>query len=479
MKNPGSTGNAISISGMPADSIERIEVVRGNQSVLYGSNAMGGVINIITKKGKGKPQVNFGFEGGSYESFKENLGLQGDVGRIDYNVQATRFDTGGPSKADTPAPQERDYYNSTNITAKVNASLSDKTRVGATVYQLLYKMDYDDSPTAAHKYDGIGTEGYGVLRSDQTFLSAYMEQEVTKWWISNLKVGNADTKNEYYGDTVPATQTSQRFLYNYIGNSKTASWQNDFFLGDRDTLTGGLEYLHETGGLQQGQTFITDKEARTGSAFIQNKWLPVKNADITVGMRYDHHQTFGEAKTYKVAGSYLFERIGTKIRATYGTGFRAPSVLQLYYPVYGNLNLQPEKSKGYDFGIDQSLFKDKVTLSVTYFRNDLENMIGTAVRGGITQFYNVGFARYTGLGDKCKLASARLDKPKRPLYLPRCQKRTNPGYPRARAPSHRRRVAQPPALEAAQLERLRRVHGATERGQPRRHCSGRGVPADL
>jgi vitamin B12 transporter len=116
-----------------------------------------------------------------------------------------------------------------------------------------------------------------------------------------------------------------------------------------------------------------------------------------LGIRYDKHQNFGSETTYKASAAYRFDNLGTKVRGSYGTGFRAPSVMQLYYPVYGNLDLQPEKSKGFDVGVDQDLLNDKVTLSVTYFRCDLKNMIGAVQVGGLYQFYNISSVKTTGL----------------------------------------------------------------------------------
>lgn len=377
----------VSISNLPTDNIERIEVVRGNQSVLYGSDAIGGVINIITKKGKGKPTVSTSFEGGSYQTYKENLSVRGATERIGFSASVTRLDTQGVSKADVQPNPEMDYYNNTNISAKLDGRLTDKTRVGFSVYQDTAKMDLDTTG---------GVDAYRVQLSDITIVSANIEQDVTKWWTSIIKVGNTDTKRDLFKDGSGIyTGTTQVFESRYTGSVKTASWQNNFFVGDKDTLTVGLDYLHETGANQSGQSFLNDVTARTQSAFVENKWTPLQNVNITVGVRNDHHQQFGQETTYKAAGSYLFERLGTKVRASYGTGFHAPSLYQLFEPTYGDTNLLPEKSKGYDAGIDQFLFGDKVTLSATYFRNDLDNLINFDM--STWKYANVSQAQTSGV----------------------------------------------------------------------------------
>jgi len=385
--DPISSDGKVNLADLPTNNIERIEVVRGNQSVLYGSDAIGGVINIITKKGKGKPTISAGFEGGSFQTFKENLSFRGGTEKIDFSASVSRLDSQGVSKADVEPNPEMDYYNNTNFSVNLNGRITDKTRAGVSFYHNKSQSDLDTTG---------GIDAYETQYSAITTTSANIEQDFTKWWTSILKVSNTDSKREYFKDG-PGSYAGivQFFESSYKGNIKTASWQNNFFLGDKDTLTVGLDYTHETGSQQYEQTFLNDVMARTKSAFIQNKWTPVENANITVGVRSDHHQQFGQETTYKVAGAYLFEKLGTKVRASYGTGFHAPSLYQLYEPNYGNTNLAPEKSKGFDAGIDQSLFGDKVNLSATYFRNDLDNLI--VWDWGTSRYANVQQARTEGI----------------------------------------------------------------------------------
>ncbi|MEQ8202421.1 MAG: TonB-dependent receptor [Smithellaceae bacterium] len=385
--DPISSDGKVNLADLPTNNIERIEVVRGNQSVLYGSDAIGGVINIITKKGKGKPTISAGFEGGSFQTFKENLSFRGGTEKIDFSASVSRLDSQGVSKADVEPNPEMDYYNNTNFSVNLNGRITDKTRAGVSFYHNKSQSDLDTTG---------GIDAYETQYSAITTTSANIEQDFTKWWTSILKVSNTDSKRKYFKDG-PGSYAGivQFFESSYKGNIKTASWQNNFFMGDKDTLTVGLDYTHETGSQQYEQTFLNDVMARTKSAFIQNKWTPVENANITVGVRSDHHQQFGQETTYKVAGAYLFEKLGTKVRASYGTGFHAPSLYQLYEPNYGNTNLAPEKSKGFDAGIDQSLFGDKVNLSATYFRNDLDNLI--VWDWGTSRYANVQQARTEGI----------------------------------------------------------------------------------
>ncbi len=391
VQNPGSTSNALSLAYLGTDNIERIEVVRGAESVLYGSDAMGGVINIITKKGKGKPTVTAGFEGGSFETFKENLGVRGGNAILDYSLQATRTDISGLSKADSPE-QEEDEYGNTSLSGKLNARITDKTEVGLTAYYSDTSMETDDSPDPI---TGLGRDGYDIMYNEMLIISAHLDQDISKWWTSSLKVGNTNNEAEYYD----ASTEIEKFKYSYEGTTQTASWQNNFFLGDRDTLTAGIDYIQEEARMNSGSSIpINNESAYTTSGFVSNHWTPTDNINISTGLRYDEHENFGSATTYQVSAAYFFDNTGTKIRTSYGTGFKAPSLLQLYYPYgYGNEDLEPEKSKSFDIGIDQYLLDDRLALSIAYFHNDITNLIGTARINGQTQFYNVEGVTTDGL----------------------------------------------------------------------------------
>ncbi|MDP2992813.1 MAG: TonB-dependent receptor [Deltaproteobacteria bacterium] len=379
--DPMAGDGKVSISDLSTDNIERIEIIRGAQSVLYGSDAIGGVVNIITKKGRGKPEFYFSAEGGSFETFREKFGVSGANDKVSYSASKTRQDTKGVSKADKDLGNtEQDYYHDTNISARLDARLSETVKAGFSVRHSQSKMDYD-SP---------GADADTVQDSDIASLSTNLDQDFFAWWQHSIKLGTTETKREY-------TENGS-FDSTYKGTTKLASWQHNFFIKDKDTFTAGFDYQEESGDVQSTGGNITEKKVDTNSLFIQNKWTPLQGFSFTLGMRHDDHQTFGGEDTYKGALAYLYEETGTKIRTSYGTGFRAPSLYQLYSS-YGNPNLKPEESKGYDAGIDQELFGKKMLLSVTYFHNDIDNMIdwqwtGPGMWDG--KYFNVSKAKTEG-----------------------------------------------------------------------------------
>ena len=378
--DPMAGDGKMSIADLSTDNIERIEIVRGAQSVLYGSDAIGGVINIITKKGKGKPKFYLSSEGGSFETFRERIGISGSNDKVNYAASISRLDMKRVSRADEDLGNtERDYYHDTNISARVDGQISETVRMGFSARHSESSMDYDDPGTDADK----------VQDTDITSVTTNFNQDLFDWWQHAIKLGITETKREYTKDGA--------FDSLYNGTIKAASWQHNFFIGEIDTITAGFDYQEESGDNQNANTAwypnIPNKKVDTKSFFIQNKLTPFKGLSFTLGARHDDHQTFGGEDTYKSALSYFFEKTGTKIRGSYGTGFRAPSLYQLYSS-YGDPNLKAENSKGYDVGMDQELFGKKVLLSVTYFHNEIDDLIGFNM--STWKYYNVDKVKTEG-----------------------------------------------------------------------------------
>ncbi len=373
-----STGK-IKISDISTDNIEKIEIIRGAQSVLYGSSAIGGVINIITKKGRGKPTYYISAEGGSYETFREKAGVSGSTDRINYSASVSRLDTKGVSKADEDLGNiEEDYYHDTNLSACVGGRISETITANLSARHSDSSMDFD-APS--------DIDANNVMDTTITSISANFNQDLFDWWQHIVKLGVTEVEREYfYGGA---------FNNSYDGTNKVASWQHNFFIGDIDTVTAGFDYQEEKGdGKGHSSNYnIPNKSVDTKSFFIQNKLTPLKGFSFTLGARHDDHQTFGGEDTYKGALAYFFEKTGTKIRGSYGTGFRAPSLYQLYSN-YGYTGLRPEESRGYDAGIDQELLGGKVSLSLTYFHTKIDDMIEW--NWDTEKYYNVGKVRTEG-----------------------------------------------------------------------------------
>jgi vitamin B12 transporter len=375
--DPMKSSGKIKITDISTDNIEKIEIIRGAQSVLYGSAAIGGVINIITKKGRGKPKYYVSAEGGSYETLREKAGVSGSTDRIYYSASLSRLDTKGISKAEEELGNiEEDYYHDTNLSARFGGRISETIRANLSVRHSESSMDFDNTGVDADK----------VMDTTITSVSTNLDQDLCDWWQQVVKLGVTDVKREYMNQGA--------FNNSFEGTNKAASWQHNFFIGDIDTVTAGFDYQEEEGESKSSSgSNIPGKSVDTKSFFIQNKLTPFKGLSFTLGARHDDHQTFGGEDTYKGALAYFFEKTGTKIRGSYGTGFRAPSLYQLYSN-YGDTSLKPEGSKGYDAGIDQELLGGKVSVSLTYFHTEIDDMIEW--NWNTSKYYNIGEVRTEG-----------------------------------------------------------------------------------
>ena len=158
----------------------------------------------------------------------------------------------------------------------------------------------------------------------------------------------------------------------YISNAAnySADWLHTVQISRSNRATAGFAFNYFAGH----DNSFPEMHTSNWAAYLQDEWEPVKNLNLTAGFRYDHYELAGDALTYRFTGAYLFPKTDTKIRASYGTAFKAPSFFQTFSTssfALGNPGLKPESSRGWDAGIDQYLLCRRVVLSATYFRNDI------------------------------------------------------------------------------------------------------------
>lgn len=383
-------GGVYDFSALPVDNIERIEILRGPQSTLYGSDAMAGVINIITKKGNGLPKFSLLTEGGSYKTYKAQLGLNGEIQKLNYSVAVSRTGSDGFSvAAKDSGNNENDGYIFNNISAALGYNFSDNLELN--LYSRFVKSQSDndrfggrfgDDPTYITKQEEISNR----LETKIKLFNGLWDQKIGFSFIRNVRKNSYDTS---------AASVNYPFYYNdyshalYDGRKYKFDWQNDFNLSQSNILTAGLDYetdqsTSEYYGLNYSEkpfapeyvSLLPFKEASTYGLYIQDQ-LKIKNSFfVSGGLRYDEHSKFGSQITYRIAPAFMLWETGTKFKLSIGTGFKAPSLFYLYDPAYGNENLKPEKSFGWDFGIEQFIFSAKTYAGVTFFYNNFDQMFG-------------------------------------------------------------------------------------------------------
>lgn len=384
VNDPSSITNSLDWAGLQTGNIERIEVLRGPQSTLYGSDALAGVISIFTKKGTGKPKLFFNGEGGSLNTYKASAGINGTYSFLDYSLFLSRFSTDGISAANSEyGNNEKDNFRNSSVLSRLGIQLLRDVR-----FDLFY--NFNRSKIGLDQNAKLGDDPNFISEKDDASFKALGTISLfDKSWEQNIGF----TYLKHIGHLTDGIDNARPTTYSdqyFNGSRMKFDWQNNFriinnfgIINHFSTIVGvetetEKAYSKLSGGSDWGpyESNFEAKKVSTTGLYIQNQVKLFSNFFTSFGLRYDKHSKFGDAVTFRIAPAYFYTYTGTKIRATYGTAFKSPSVFYLYDPFYGNPDLNPEKSKGWDAGIDQYLWNERIMFGFTYYRNDFENMLG-------------------------------------------------------------------------------------------------------
>jgi vitamin B12 transporter len=378
--NQGLAG-LFNFADLVVDDIDRIEIVRGPQSTLYGPRALAGVVQIFTKHGSGPPATEFSAEAGSFSTFRETFTSTGAIDQFDYSVGLSRLDT------DNDRPNNQ-YRLSSGI-ANVGWSPNEQLRISSLFTYSLADAGSPNSIMTPRPFDNLETERWLV--------APHLDYKPVEWWEHKLIVSYDEERqvNDPNEDGfVGATRALfQRFTVDYQNDLKPASWL---------TLTSGFFYSQVDAGQERpfvlfGDRFISDYTEET-AVFLQASVAPCKGLNLVAGGRYDHFNQFGDVWTYRFAGSYLIPQTDTHLHASVATGFSPPSSQD---KIFGNnFGLKPVENLGWDVGIEQRFWEGRVLIGATYFHNDLSNVIGF---NGLFETLNLGSAFTQGVETEIKV----------------------------------------------------------------------------
>jgi vitamin B12 transporter len=375
---PSDPSNVYDFAALPTDNIERIEILRGPQSVLYGSDAMAGVINIITKNGKEKPKFSLSAEGGSYNTYKLLAGSSGSVSDLNYTVSLSRTKTEGFSAASEKlGNSEKDGFELSNISSVIGYRIDENTTINFTGRFSKSRADYDqfgglagDDPTYTFDQEEFLLRGEGKLN----YFNSFWEQKVGFSFFRNVRKYSFDET-----DLNPSFSRSlydgRKYKFELLNNLKFSD-QNIFVIGLEAELEETISEYYLNASFGSISSFFPKNNTKSVGAFLQSQLKIGESFFSTIGIRIDNHNKFGTEITYRVAPAYIIRETGTKLKATIGSGFKAPSLFYLYDPAYGNPGLDPERSIGWDAGIEQFFFKEGLTMGITYFHNNFKDMFG-------------------------------------------------------------------------------------------------------
>ena len=394
MADPSTPSGAIDISKLLTADIAKVEVLRGPQGALYGSDAIGGVVNIITKGGEGPMAITANMEGGSFDTFNQGGSVSGSEGDFHYQATVQHFFSGATPVTPLnllPLKQRRndDFYNNYTASTKLGYQVTDNFDLGFVghYYNSLSKITGD-------AFDFVTFTSFPSPTRTRISSIQY-ESRATAHLV--LWDGRFDqTLGVAYGSTIAATQDPDNGDSRAIGDRVKLDWQGNVRVMDGQTVVLGTETARDAlhPGLSFGFPSLLSRGITTNAGFAGLQSDFDFGLHNSVSVRYDDNSRFGNKTTWRIAPAWL---IGdTKLKASAGTGFKAPALQQLYGTFGGNTNLKPETSFGYDLGVEQSLFDGAVTGGVTWFQNNIRNLI---VSGPAPKFQllNVGRARTDGV----------------------------------------------------------------------------------
>jgi vitamin B12 transporter len=391
VSDPSSNSGTFNFEHLLTSSIERVEVLRGPQSGLYGANTIGGVINVITRKGTGPAQLRGSVEGGSFGTFNQSAGVSGTLSRFSYDLDVAHFRNEDVQV--TPSPlvvtgrsSKGNSYDNASVSTRLGTGLTDNLDVGVVAHFIDTALHFtaDDlvgpeSLLSEEQKQQLYTRGTAHLalfdgRFEQTLGVAYSEF--------------------HQKDLDPNFSPTSVTLFR--GDRLKFDWQGNVRLAPAQVLILGAE--HQLDQIDSSGPLTAEMTNDAGYLQLQSGFG--ERLFNTVSLRLDDNDRFGSKPTFRVAPAFLIKETDTKLKGSVGSAFNPPTLTQLFqsFPDFGfvaNPNLKPETSLGFDAGFEQGLLEKRVQFGATYFHNDIDNLIAFNDTG--TTLVNIGKATTYGV----------------------------------------------------------------------------------
>lgn len=389
VSDPSSPTGGFDLGHLMTYDIERIEVLRGPQSGLYGADAIGGVISITTKRGSGPPKASGYAEGGSFGTFNQAAGLRGGNERIDYafNVAHFRYTDMPVTPAYMVPPGAQaigNAYDNKTVSARLGAAVSDNLRVNFVGRYTDATLHYTGDDPMAYPGAAFAAQSTYTNRDFQGRAEA-VATLLDGRFVNTFGVSYSDYRRRN-SDPAPYPATA------FDGSRAKFDWRGNLLVAPGQRLVAGLERENE-------QADSDNLSAKTGNQAGYVEWQSeiAKQLFLVANLRHDDNDAFGGHTTWRMAPAFIVPGTETKLKASYGTGFKPPQLYQLYgvgpYGFVGNPNLLPETSRGYDIGFEQPI-GPRLRFGVTYFHNDIDNLI--QYNASYTSLINIGRAETYG-----------------------------------------------------------------------------------
>jgi outer membrane cobalamin receptor len=411
-------GGALDLSPLPTDGVDQVEVTRGPMSALYGSNAVAGVINVVSESGEGPPHFSFDGEGGSYDTWRITTGGAGLTDGLSWAYNLSRVSTQGPVIDDT-------YRNQTSFVS-LGYSRSPRRKFIAHFFgdagRALFPGPWGSDPYDF--YPGIPASFTAQVQDLFGYQASYTEQFSSRF----QQITTVSVSTDQY--SFPGTLATGELSSSTKNERLVANTRSEITVSSKDVFVAGFEYDRE----QYKDTFVADANnvpfdlPRDSYAFFaENRWNPGSRWFLTTGVRVDSIQTgalpadeAGAGRPFipatsitkvdpRISVAYVARQSSsglfgvTRIHSSFGTGIRPPDGFELGFT--DNPQLKPETSISFDGGVEQRLLNDKAVVDVTYFYNRFRDQIVTLGNpdGDLSSFISANLAKSRAYGIESSL----------------------------------------------------------------------------
>ncbi|MWD28918.1 TonB-dependent receptor [Aquicoccus sp. SCR17] len=357
VNDPSGIQSAFDFGRLTTADVGRIEVLKGSQSALYGSDAIAGVINITTNRAT-EPGLtqSYNAEYGSYDTKRLSYNLSWRDERGSFAMTAARIQTDGFSSADeNDGNTEADGHDGRRLTFSGDYRLTDTLTIGGAAFVERTRTEYDDAGPVDGTPDDVveaASRGARAFLRQETESGSH-EISVQHYWI--------DRKNS-------GTSAFGPFLYPYTGARRSVAYAGQSFLSPDLTLSYGADYTRES-----YENDGNSGEYDTTGLYAEADWAAMSDLNLVLSLRHDEHSEFGGATTGRLALAWR-PRSDVTLRFSAGTGFRAPSLYELYDSFSGNPALDPETSVSYELGVEKRFGEDGF-IRATAFRTKVTDLI--------------------------------------------------------------------------------------------------------
>lgn len=349
------------------DQIERVEVLRGPRSAVYGADAIGGVVQIFTRRSAGEglqPFVRMGYS--SNASWRRSAGLSGGDAQTRFSLAGSLDETDGIDRTGPSydSDQDHDGYRNKAFSLSLSHSFSDSLEAGVNVLDQRGRTEFDNpfGRFDMTTFESVGQEPY----SDFTLssVSSYLDAQVNDLWSSRLEIGHSENREESLDKL-----SDERGVFNTYRDS--VNWLNTLALSDSHSLLLGGEWYEDQ---LNSNTAFAEQQRWNQAAFVQHRYES-EHFSTELGVRHDKNEQFGSENTWSGALT-LPVNAANDLVLSYSEGFRAPTFNDLYYPDYSNPDLKPEHSKSYELQW-RSQLAERTRLEASLYRTDIEDAIAS------------------------------------------------------------------------------------------------------